>query len=188
MASIPVSKLSESEIIFRDVDQSTASDCRNLINVSFMQHPDRSKLIDVSTYAKFSQDGFEKARANGRFRIAFLKSTNEMIGSFYVSAKMKEIDDVLRKVIYLDGVCVKAEFQKRGVSKILLYEVERVSREMEGYAIEANVMDFNDWEIVRLVNEASATIFERYQITKVEFPEFGDSPTEVSWLRKVIDY
>ena len=190
MASVNFQKIKESEVFFRDVDQSNASECRDLINLAFNCDGAYSERIDVTKRVRYTKDNFEDSMKSGTFRVAQLKATNQMVGAFYVSAYEEKIDDVMRKVIFLEAVSVGVKFQKRGVSKLLLYEAEKVAREMAAYAIEGNVMDFADWEIPKLVTEASATILKRYKITRIEFPEMDalNRETHITKLRKVLEY
>ena len=190
MASSRSSKINENEIILTDLDQSNASECHEMINSAFESDHGYSGNVDFAKYERYTKEEFEKARANGTFRVAQLKATNQMVGAFYVSAYEEKIDDVMRKIIFLEAVSVGVKFQKRGVSKLLLYEAEKVAREMAAYAIEGNVMDFADWEIPKLVTEASATILEKLKITRVDFPdpESLSTPIYKTRLRKVIEY
>ena len=190
MAAIQLPKIGEKDVFFKEVDDSTALACMELVNSAFKMDQACRDNIDCEKYTRFSVELFEKNRKNGRIMIAFLKSTNEMVGSFCLSPYMEKIDDVMRKILYLEAVAVSVNFQKRGVSKVLLLEVERLGREMSGYAIEGEVLDFADWEIPRLVAEADATVFERHKVTKIEFRRMDALKREIiiTKLRKVIEY
>ena len=190
MASSKLPKIQEEKVFFKECDDSTALECMEMVNSAFKSDKAYSDNVDCEKYARFTVELFDKIRKNGRIRIAFLKTTNEMIGSFCLTPYLDKVDDVMRKIIYLEAISVSVNFQKRGVSKVLLLEVERMGKEMSGYAIEGGVLDFADWEISRLVAEADATVLERHKVTKIDFPRVDalKRETVISKLRKVIEY
>ena len=190
MATVKSPKINETDVTFREVDDTTALECMEMVNSAFRSDQGYSDNIDCEKYVRFSVELFDKFRKNGRIKIAFLKTTNEMIGSFCLTPYMEEINDVMKKILILEAVAVSVNFQKRGVSKVLLLEVERLGREMCCYAIEGEVLDFADWEIPRLVAEADASVLERHKLTKIEFRRMDALKREmlITKLRKIIEY
>ena len=189
MASKQAQKIKEIEVFFKEVDQSDAEECRQMVNEAFRVDKGYKVNIDCERYVRFKDEEFESIRNIGKVIVAVLKSTNQMIGSFTISHYFQNIDDVMRKIILLEAVAVNIHFQKRGVSKLLLLEAERQSRKMEGYAIEGEVLDFADWEIARLVGEADAKVLSYHKVTKIVFKKIDVLKREmmITRLRKVIE-
>ncbi|KAI6653295.1 hypothetical protein LOD99_3819 [Oopsacas minuta] len=190
MASKEVSKIKQHEVIFRDVDQSTSLECIQMVNNAFNSDKGYNENIDLQKYVRFTPEIFEETREKGRILIAFLKATDEMIGSLSISHYMENIENEMKKIIYLEAVAVSVNFQKRGVSKLLLLEAERVAKEMKGYAIEGEVFDFADWEVARLIAETDVKVFDKHKVTKIEFSRIDALKREmmITKLRKEIEY
>ena len=181
MASIKTA----TEIIYRNIDDSNASECRELINLAFKEDRNRSKYIDQSKFVKYPEERFENARKTDVIRALFLKSTNQMIGAFHLNPQTRMIDGVMRKVIIFESLSLKKEFQSIGVGIQACYELERVAREeMGGYAMESDISEFNEWEIPISIQQG-CVILHRRKISPIDYPEYAGMDFEVTRVRKI---